>query len=262
MADPGLLPLAVDQGVIADLITKAGAACALAATIGMLLLLPLYLAQRREVLRLLDWQQREPERGEAGLPPPHTGEGPVPSPAAYPATGTALTPAERITLDRPALERITAERAALQSPSFFRRLAARGPRHPLVLSLVALLIAAVVVIVVAAVGRNDLGGGGTGANLDRGAVSVVVLNGSSQGSLADKLADTVDAAGFTEVRTGPGVPTTATQVLFAKQQRQAAGAVGRELGVKQVSPLDRATRAMAPGADVVVVAGEDDASGK
>ena len=237
------------------MLLKAGFAAGAVALFGMLLLLPLFIVHRREVRRLLDWQEREPDRGDPGPAPggPITGSYPIPS--------GGLTPAERVTLDRPALSRITAERAALQSPSFWRRLAARGPRHPLVISGLVLALAIVAVAVVAIAGRTDAGRERT-TNLDRSTVSVVVLNGSSQPSLVNKLADTVDAAGFTEVRTGSTAPTAKSTVLYAKRRKQEANAVARELNIDVIKKLGRTQEAMAPGAQVVILAGEDRASGK
>jgi hypothetical protein len=240
---------------VSELVTRAGALAAIAASIGLLLVLPLYLTQRREVQRLLEWQRREPERGDAGQPAP----APV-----TPATATLpppqpgpLTPAERVTADRPALERITAERPALTSPSFWSRLIARGPRHPLVISAVALLVAVAAVAAVALTGPSGGGEATKGSNLDRSAVSIVVLNGSSQTALAGKVADSLAAAGFTESRTGTTGTSGQTVVLFDKRRRREAKAVSRQLGVKVVQPLDRQLRAIAPEADVVVVARED-----
>lgn len=251
--------LAASGGIAQELINKAGAVAALLALVGLIAVLPLYLAQRREVHRLLDWREREPDAGDSepltALRGPATGA--HPTTGSYPATGAGLTPAERVTLDRPALKRITAERAALESPSFWRRLIARGPRHPLVLSLMALVVAAVVVATVAILAHNDVDSRSKGSALDRAAVSVVVLNGSSQASLENKLADTIGAAGFTSVRTGTGVPADDTLVLYDERKQREAKVVARELNIDKTKALDRATGAMAPDADVVVVAGED-----
>lgn len=248
--------VAASGGIAQDLINKAGAVAAAVALLGLLAVIPLYLSQRREVQRLLDWHEREPDAGEAtAYRAPASGS--HPTTGSYPTTGTGLTPAERVTLDRPALKRITAERAALQSPSFWRRLIARGPSHPLVLSLIALLAAGAVVTTVAILARNEPEGRSKGADFDRAAVAVVVLNGSSQGSLENKLSDTIAAAGFTEVRTGTGVPADKTLVLYADLMKAEARVVARQLNIDKTEPLDRATGAMAPDADVVVVAGED-----
>lgn len=253
-----LLAAAADFSM-SELVTRAGALAAIGATVGLLLVLPLYLTQRREVRRLLDWQQREPERGDPGpaVAPRPTSAAPV----GRPTQPGALTPAERVTADRPALERITTERSAVTSPSFWSGLIARGPRHPLVLSAIALLIGVAAVAAVALTGPGVGEEERKGSSLDRSAVNVVVLNGSSQTALAGKVADSLAADGFTDVRTGTTGTSAQTVVLFAKRRRREATAVSRRLGVKVIQPLDRRLRAIAPEADVVVVAGEDRARG-
>lgn len=251
--EAGALLIAATDFSMSELVTRAGALAAIGATIGLLLVLPLYLTQRREVRRLLDWQEREPERGDPGSPP-------MPAPLTatpVPVQTGALTPAERVTADRPALERITTERPAVTSPSFWSRLIARGPRHPLVISAVALVIGVAAVAAVALTGPGGTEDATKGTNLDRSAVNVVVLNGSSRTALAGKVADSLAAAGFTDVRTGTTGTSGQTVVLFNKQRRREAMAVSRRLGVKVIQPLDRQLRAVAPEADVVVVAGED-----
>jgi hypothetical protein len=244
---------AVTDGLadFSDVLAAAGGLAAIAAIIGMLLVLPLYLTQRREIKRLLKWQELEPERGDEGAP---AATAPIP---ARPTTATALSPAERITLDRPALERITAERAALESPSLWRRLLARGPRHPLVLTALTVVVAVVIVAAVALTASLTQPEGGDGPGLDRGEVELVVLNGSSTPALAGKVADSLGAAGFEDIRTGTTGTSRQTIVLFAPGSRRAARVLGRELGVQVIQPLDRETRSRAPGAEVVVVAGED-----
>jgi hypothetical protein len=258
------LLLAASEGLGKGLLLQVGGAAGLITIMALLLVLPLYLTQRREVRRLERWRELEPERGDEGAPQPAAAvqASPVTTPqtrvAARP-TGAYLSPAERVTADRPALSRITAERAAIESPSFWRRLIARGPRHPLVLSLLAIVTAGAVVAAVGllsgTLGGEQEGAGGGGVN--RAEVAVVVLNGSGAPALADRVADDVASAGFENVRTGMTGAQNQTVVLFDKGQRKAANAVGRELGVSVLQPLDRETRAIAPSADVVVVAGED-----
>lgn len=263
--DLGLL-LAAGDGLGRGLLLQAGGAAGLIALIAIALVLPLYVTQRREVKRLLEWKELEPERGDEGAPAPVAATAATPqATAAYPAaprsTGGFMSPAERVTADRPALSRITAERAAIQSPSFWRRLLARGPRHPLVLSLIAIFVAAVIVVAVGLLSGGlsvDTGGSNGGSDsFDRTEVPVVVLNASGTSGLADRVADDVTAAGFENVRTGATGSSSQTIVLYDKGQKREAAAVARELGVEILQPIDRDTRAIAPEAAVVVVAGED-----
>jgi hypothetical protein len=267
--------LVAAKGLGEGLLIQAGGAAGLIAIIAMVLVVPLYVTQRREVKRLERWRELEPERGDEGAPQvaaagtataaPGTAGFPAQAtpaggqPAAPRPTGGFMTPAERVTADRPALSRITAERAAIQSPSFWRRLLARGPRHPLVLSLIAILVAGALVAGVYFASDNlnnddpSKGGGG----FDRSATSLVVINGSGTAGLADRVADDVAAAGFSDVRTGATGSTPQTVVYFDKGNKREANAVAKELGVDILQPIDRDTKALAPDADVVVIAGED-----
>src|SRR5215210_6262035 len=141
----------------------------LAAALAVLLLLPLYLSQRRDVQRLRAWMEREPERPGADLAasealldraeaeleavfgqqqaPSATGveahptmeptgvAPPTPVPRPPPATAA---PVQGAPAERPALDRITMERAALEPHPRWRRLVARVGQ-PRVLSTIALL---------------------------------------------------------------------------------------------------------------------------
>jgi hypothetical protein len=267
--DAALLVAAKDDGLVQDILVQAGGAAGLVAIIAMALVIPLYVTQRREVKRLERWRELEPERGDEGAPQiatatatagfpaqatPATGR-----PATSPTTGGFMTPAERVTADRPALSRITAERAAIQSPSFWRRLIARGPRHPLVLSLIAVIVAAGLVAAVY-FGSENLGGddsSSTNKGFDRSEVTLSVINASGTAGLADRVADDVSARGFTDVQTGATGSTDQTVVYFDKGDKREAEVVAKALGVDIVQPINREMKALAPDADVVVLAGED-----
>lgn len=248
--------LGAATGIGTDILIKVGGGAGVIAIVGLLLTLPLFLGHRREIQRLLRWQELEPGRGDSGPDQgiPATSAGPAASAAV--ATGL-LTPAERVTADRPALERITAERAAIQSPSFWRRLIARGPRHPLVLAGLALVLAVGAVAVVALTGTVGNNEPDTAGKFDRTSVNVAVLNGSSKKALAGKVADSLVAAGFETPQTGVTAASAQTVVLYAKGNKKAARVLQRELGVNVVQELNRDARAAAPDADVVVIAGED-----
>jgi hypothetical protein len=266
--------LVAAKGLGEGLLVQAGGAAGLIAIIAMALVIPLYVTQRREVKRLERWRELEPERGDEGAPQVAASTATAaPGTAGFPAqatpaagyqagprpTGGYMTPAERVTADRPALSRITAERAAIQSPSFWRRLLARGPRHPLVLSLIAILVAGALVagVYFASDNLNNDDPSSGGGGFDRSAISLVVINGSGTAGLADRVADDVDAAGFTDVRTGATGSTPQTVVYFDQGNKREANAVGKALGVDILQPIDRDTKALAPDADVVVIAGED-----
>ena len=171
----------------------------LAAALACVLLLPLYFSQRRDLLRLHAWMEREPghpaadmaaseallDRAETeleqllgteyqALSADQADEQAVAEPT---RGGTARArrrrrrgpDAQRVTTERPALERITTERAALLPHPRWRRLVARVTQ-PRVLS--AMAAAAVVLGLVAIFGVRAVLGGrrGSGKGPKPGAV--------------------------------------------------------------------------------------------
>ncbi len=241
--------------------------------LGIILLLPLYLSQRRDVQRLRAFMEAAPDhpaadliasealldRAEAELE--ELAPAPQPTPARPVTPPTPVPATAPVTSERPALERITMERAALEPHPRWRRFAARvgQPR----------------VLIVTAVGAAVLGVGailGTSQLLDSeeggrpqqpgavvpGNVEVAVLNGTSVPGLAAKVADDVEANEFRlgDV-TNSANPYDQTVVMFARGQQPAAEKVARALGVKPVQPIDKQTERLAGGADVVVIAGAD-----
>ena len=274
---------------ISELVKDAGAIVAVIAGIGIALLLPLYLSQRRDLKRLVEWMEREPghpaadvaaseallDRAETeleqllGEPPPSaaptTEVTPPPAPAATPAEAAAVTAAQRVTAERPALERITMERAALEPHPRWRRFVGTITRPRW---LVAIAVAAVVLGIVAIFGSEliletgDEGGreprSGAVAIAD---VEVAVLNGTAVPGLGAKVGDDVEANDFKlgTVTTIPE-PFDQTVVMFEKGQERAARRLARDLGVGPVQPIDRQAQRLAGGADLVVIAGQDRAS--
>lgn len=238
--------------------------------LGILLLLPLYRSQRRDLVRLREWSEREPdyartdlEASEARLDGAEAelerllgpGEGVTPT-ASMPA-------ATRVTHERPALTRVTMERAALAPHPRWRRFVAvvTQPRVLVAVGIVALLIAAVSIVL----SEELLSGGGDertakSGKVERGDVTVAVLNGTSIGGLAGQVGSEIEQNGY---QLGPVTTTTPdfdrTVVFYANGQRAAAQKVSRDLGLepKDVEPMDREAKLLADGADVVVIAGED-----
>ena len=257
---------------IGELFDTVGGFIALGSLLGVLLLLPLYLSQRRDVRRLHDWMEREPDypaedlaTSEARLDAAEaeleeiTGATVIAEPGATPVTGSAA--AARVTHERPALERITMERAALLPHPRWRRFVnwVTQPRVMVAIGIVALLLGAAAIVVTQDLLSTDEGPRGprVGA-IDPADVEVAVLNGTSINGLAGKVASDLEAGGY-EVgaitNTAPGVKRT--EVFYADGQKPAAQRVARDLGVRKVDPLDRELRDLAAGADVVVIAGED-----
>jgi hypothetical protein len=247
---------------------------ALAAVVAIVLLLPLYISQRRDVQRLREWMAREPghppadlaasdallDRAESELErllPPE----PAPEPA--PTPSTPMPAAERVTHERPALERITQERAALAPYPRWRRLRDRvvRPRVLIAIGLFALLIGGAAIVLseeLLSTGDGSSARGGRGSAIDRSEVTVAVLNGTSVNGLAGRVGSDVESNGYqlgAVSSTTPGVEESIA--LYARGERAAAEKVARDLGIGPVQRLDRETARLAGDADVVVIAGED-----
>jgi hypothetical protein len=173
-----------------------------------------------------------------------------------------MPPAQRVTHERPALERITTERAALQPHPRWRRLV-RRVGQPRVLSAVA--AAAVVLGLVAIFASGELLSNGEESKhgpkpgaIIPGDVDVAVLNGTSAPGLAAKVGDDVRVNGFKlGTVTNSRDQFDQTVVMYGPGQQRAAQKVAHDLGVKPVQPIDRQTEQTADGADVVVIAGAD-----
>lgn len=253
-----LLPTAAEifGEELSKLVDPLGGAAAAIALLGLLLLLPLYVTQRRDVVRLLRWQEQDPAAGEPETPPAGTG-------FIEPATGSMSAAAARVTSERPALARIgTAERAAIdfeQAP-FWRRVIDRGPRHPLVASLIALLLAGGIFAGVALFLRADDEGGKKG---ERGMVvpsdvEVVVVNASSSSGLGGLIADGVEANDFIVAgTTASSEQEDESAVLYAPGSKKEGRTVAKSLEIPRVLEFDQEAEAAAEGATVVVLVGED-----
>lgn len=269
-----------------EVVDNASAFVAAAAALGLVLLVPLYFSQRRDIGRLRAWMESDPGHPEADLraseaildraeseleellaEPSRPGDTVVQPPGAPqerpggPArrTPATLSPLERVTGERPALERITMERAALEPHPGWRRFAARATQ-PRVLAAIAAI--AVLVGVAAIFGSEQLLRGGekegTGGTFDPSEVTVAVLNGTSVNGLAGTVSSDVVANGFRKgvvTNTDPG--TKRTTVMFPPGEKRAANKVAKTLGAGPPEPIDRDARRRAAGADVVVIAGED-----
>jgi hypothetical protein len=167
-----------------------------------------------------------------------------------------------VTAERPALERITTERAALQPhPRWHRFLRRVG--QPRTLGLIAACAVGLGIAAIFGSERLLQGGEGPGPGAKPGAivpgnVEVAVLNGTSVPGLAGKVGDDVRVNGF-KLGTISNSRTRFDQtvVMYEPHQRRAARRVAHDLGVKPVQPIDRQTERVAGGADVVVIAGAD-----
>jgi len=264
-----------------------------AALCGTALLTPLYLSQHRDVVRLRELREREPDhplrdlaasealmdRAEAALEEilaeagaPATGEsGELTKPAPIPpserlATGVTPVPAGRVTTsDRPALEQLTMEREALAPHPRWRHFAARVSQ-PRVLAFLALAAVAIGVAALFASGKLLPGNEPGAVSPKPGAiipadVNVSVLNGTAIPGLAGRVGDDVQRSGFQLGSVSNSRKQyQQTVVMYSQGQQRAATRVANVLGVTPLQPIDSQTRSLAPNADVVVIAGVDRAN--
>lgn len=250
------IPAAAESLLGRGLLVPLGGVAALLSMLGMLLLLPVLVGQRREIARLLAWMNRDPEAGTREF-----------RTIAAAATGGRVSyaggpssAAERVTSDRPALARIgTSEQRALalERGPWWRRVIERGPRHPLVISLATVVVAAAIFYGLANFLRAG-DEGGTGAPVDPSTVSVVVLNASTSSGLAGNLSDRLTARDFEVAGTSVANEGTGKSIVeYSPDNRRQARAVAKALGISTVKPFAKEAEAAANGADVVVIAGDD-----
>lgn len=266
-----------------DIVREVGVYVGFASFVGLIVFLPLFLSQARDIRRLRVWSEREPEAAEHAVEAAiatarvaqqaavarATGAAEVTRAelraAAREASAMAQGPAERVAADRPATTRITAERGALSQPGW-RRWLARGPDTRQLMWIVGGVF--VIGLGVALVSLQLAGGGGDAADAPepiveragvvKADVDVAVLNGTAVPGLAAKVGDDVDTNGYSlGVVTNSDVPADESTVLFERGHEDEARAVARDLGIDAVDLIDPDHRELAGGADVVVIAGED-----
>ena len=154
-----------------EVIDRAAAVISLLSVLGIALLLPLYLSQRRDLIRLRTWRENEPDFPRSSV---ETSESRLDSAevelAKLVGTGETtpegmLTAAARVTHERPALTRVTMEREALvPHPRWRRFLASVGrPRVLVPVGIVALLIAGGAIVL-----SEELLSGGDSRERDEG----------------------------------------------------------------------------------------------
>lgn len=265
---------------VQELIDRAPAIVSVVGALGILLLLPLYLSQRRDVQRLRAFMQREPgfpdenvaaseallDRAEVELEELAPQTGSTEAVGGTPPTGTEVMPAAaRVTSERPALERVTMERAALVPHPRWRRFIARAtqPRVLVVLGLLALILAAAGIFLSESI-LDDSADDGKGetqvVKIDPADVTVAVLNGTNVTGLAQKVGSDVGSNGYSlGAITSTSPDFDKTVVMFASGERKAAAKVARDLGLEpgDVVAIDQKTKLLAGDADVVVIAGDD-----
>ena len=259
---------------------------AAASVLGIFLLLPLYLSQRRDVERLREWMKANPEHpgtdlalserildnAERDLAKAYADRGePVPGTMEFEAVKAAtavkepgrIEPADPLdesllTSERPALAQVTMERSALEPHPRWKQFGARvtQPRWLAVIALVALILGVGGIVIV---DQALLGGGNGGAEVtEPGGIEVAVLNTTTASGIAGRVATQIEDAGYVRGPVGNiQRETDQTIVMYASDQKRAANRVAKELGDVAVQQIDRDVQAAAGGADVVVILGQD-----
>jgi hypothetical protein len=247
-----------------DLVLDLPAYVSLAAVLSLMLLVCLYVSQRRDLERLRSWMESDPEHPATDLAASEAlldrAEAELETALGTPETEPRAEP-EPVTSERPALQRITMEREALQPHQRWRKLV-RRVGQPRVLGIVGVVAVVLGLLAIFASGQL-LTGPESGREPQPGTVvpstvNVAVLNGTSVPGLAAKVGDDVTANGFKlgTVSNSRG-QFDQTVVMYAPGQQRAARKVAHDLGVQPVQSIDRQTERLAPNADVVVVAGAD-----
>jgi hypothetical protein len=110
-------------------------------------------------------------------------------------------------------------------------------------------------------GTQDNGSAGT-SSTPPSETNVAVLNGTTFNGLAGQIQDKIAAQGFQRGTTATNTrdqSVQASSVYYADGFRSQARRVARVITVPTVKPLDAETQAVAPQADIVVLAGADKA---
>src|SRR5205823_519583 len=102
------------------------------------------------------------------------------------------------------------------------------------------------------------------APLNKGSVTVAVLNGTTVTGLAATTASKIEQAGFKRGTTDNALTQgqqAESVVEYARGNQRAAQAVGKQLGISQFEPIDPTTQRLAGDATVAVIIGADLAGG-
>jgi LytR cell envelope-related transcriptional attenuator len=259
-----------------DLLERIGPYLGIAAFLGLAVLAFLIIQQAREVRRLREWAGRAPERADeaaqaAAAAAEARGEAAEPAPAAEEAAAGAEAPAERGRAEQ------LRDAVAVRFAELNRRMPV-DPRYLVAVLAAAVIAAGVLTSGFGLFGGDDGGGGGSGGRererpervevavlnatqVDEGSVPIDAVSG-----LAGKVAAEVikPASGFvagSEETAASGFEETT--IMFEPGAEadadELAKAVADQLGETPVTPMIDEVRALAAGAPLALVIGQDDA---
>jgi hypothetical protein len=266
-----------------SLINKIESSIALAAFVGTLLLIALFISQRRDIERLVAFRERDPsypgsdlaaseallDRAESELEEIYAERG-EPVTSDEPAVAkTEIHPgglSSETTSDRPALARHTTEMAALEPHPRWKHTRDRllQPRWLAAIAVAAALVAGLGVILLEhSTDSDEPAAEATKPNaIDPASITVSVLNGTDSAGLAGKVSSDITPEGYQrgEIANLSGGKFPDTIVYFQPDDavsKRAARKVANLLGKAPVQPITPEAQKLAGDADVVVVAGDD-----
>jgi hypothetical protein len=186
----------------------------------------------------------------------------------------AVSPAQRVSRELPAVARATADRPYTVIPKPGWRQALSQPRYVAAIAAGVLAVGAIAAVLVLKLGNDEQPATPRSAPASAvvpGDVHVAVLNGTDVPGLAASVGDDLSGAGFKlgAITNSPN-PSSRSSVAYERGHEQEAKAVAGQLGIDKISVIpgdveqivadaSNAT-GMAP-APVVVIAGTDRASG-
>jgi hypothetical protein len=267
-----------------EFIQQIGALAGLAAFVGLAVLALLYFTQAKDVRRLRESASFLVEGGEVEVT-----EAPAARAAAEPATkaqpaakgktkGKTAAPAEKPPSDAEAFRRAELARQAAERRERFERRRRGGPPRisrggegrfsslpePRALAVIAvggaLLIAGIVFVATGAFSGDEPAATTKGGVVPEN-TSVAVLNGTSEPGLAAQFSKPLSQQGYAVQTGNTSFPFETSVVMYEKVGEQAARQIARQLRLGQPEPLIQQVRPEAAGAAVVVILGEDKASG-
>jgi len=277
-----------------ELIQEVGAIVGLAAFFGLAVLALLYFAQAREVRRLQERAAFLPEGERAEAPvaasvAARTGDGEAEAPAA-PATAP-VDPQKAEQVEAARLAQLAREAAAERRERFERRRRgelgdrALGGQLPSVGDFrsnwiailgVLLLVAGLIFGATRLLGgeeeapapaskggkQGDVGAPAPGA-VSLESATVAVLNGTAEPGLAATVGDEVEDAGVSRLGAVTNTPTPfeVSTVMYEQGGEDAAQQLADTLGIGKTEPVTPEIEEVADAAQLVVVVGEDQATG-
>jgi len=254
--------------VVPEVVQEIGAVAGLAAFIGITVLAVVLFVQGRDVRRLRDWAGRAPER-DAEFQEATSAAAAERAEEVRSYAGEELPHGDPMEAEARAVQLRAARRKRGRGAALGDRLRMLGPAQIGLAVLAVLLIGGIAYLAVDQFGgdepqtaQRERGAGGpvaAGRVLDPSQVEVAVLNGTAASGLAAAYQDGVSAAGYQVGAVGNSQSTFADSVvMFAEGHRPEGVVFAREFDITELEPMIEEISAVAEGAQVAVVLGDDE----